>query len=775
MNWRDVIVGGLWLPFEMYLQPTAFKARVAALAPELPENYNLWQARHKLKEADFRRGLSLLLAQSVIALLWVFPLTWLTVQTLAALGYPVDWFRVALSVAVGVAGGVAYGVAVGVAVGVVLGVAVGVALGVAGGVALGVAYGMASGMAVVAPLGVAGGVALGVALGVVGGVRGSITVDIAFGAAFGMAVGVAFGVAAVLTITHLPLLVLQAPLTLGLWAVARAAPGAGRRLWRLCPPRWDEVILLPLPGLEEFLMALVHTDSALGREALLAVAAHRYQNGAAYRAWSRLAQEEGLRVSTLPALAAFQHELAWLTDEVKLAAATRSALAGMRDVSREAASAQASESAANRVRRLEAAAALVARLRERPAEFGPALAQWESLIARALEAAYVRLQEEEPIPQVYVTDGRPVRPSRGERLPLPFRGRESLFARLEAALGGGDTERETLLLYGQRRTGKTSALLHLPERLGSRVAPAFLDLQSPNLGGAEDVAGLWRGVAEGVVEETRRHRGLHLPALDPGALAKEPYPAFGRWLDQVERALGDYALLLCLDEFEALEKGIADGRFDGRLLDTLRNIVQHHRRIAVLLSGSHHIDELPPRWASALVTTGTLFISFLEEADTRRLIREPVPDFPDLYTEEAVARIVHLTHCQPYLVQLTCGELVRMMNAAGRLPPASQVGAADVEAVIPTVLERGQSYFVDLWSNQAGGEPAQRLLLALARAPERRLARAALPALLPDEFALQAAVRSLTRREIITADGDDYTITVPLVGEYVRREYLPAK
>jgi hypothetical protein len=131
-----------------------------------------------------------------------------------------------------------------------------------------------------------------------------------------------------------------------------------------------------------------------------------------------------------------------------------------------------------------------------------------------------------------------------------------------------------------------------------------------------------------------------------------------------------------------------------------------------------------------------------------------------------------MAHCQPYLVQLLCALLVERMNSARRMPPASLVEVADVDAVIPLALERGQGYFHDLLRTQTGGEPAQRLLEALARTPGERLSAAALRAAQPDEAALRVAIATLMRRELIERDGDGYCIIVPLVAEYVRRAAL---
>ena len=120
---------------------------------------------------------------------------------------------------------------------------------------------------------------------------------------------------------------------------------------------------------------------------------------------------------------------------------------------------------------------------------------------------------------------------------------------------------------------------------------------------------------------------MTLPRPDRQALSRDPYAAFGDWLDRVEgvlRAQGRI-LLLCLDEFEALEEALQEGRLDGRILSTMRHIIQHRERIAVLLSGSHQLDELSPPWAGALITS-------------------PVEGFPPIYTPAAVESILCFTH-----------------------------------------------------------------------------------------------------------------------------------
>jgi hypothetical protein len=388
----------------------------------------------------------------------------------------------------------------------------------------------------------------------------------------------------------------------------------------------------------------------------------------------------------------------------------------MGQASQEAASALESDSVTNRVRRLTEAQSLLADLRLNPGRFGRALARWSPLIDAALAEARREQQAREPIPQVYIVDGRPIAPAHRPDNVVPFKGRAALFRQLEQALGGGAGERTTFVLYGQRRTGKTSALYQLPRRLGSRITPAFLDLQG--MAAAERADGLLQRIAQGVLDEARRHRGQHLPAINPKYLRSDPYPAFQEWLDQVERALEKSTLLLCLDEYEKLEEAMQAQRRDGR-----------------------------------------------------DLIEQPVDGFPPIYTPAAVEHILHLTHCQPFLVQLVCGKLVQCLNEARRQPPDSYATPDDVQAVADDILAQPPGYFHDLWHSQTGSALARRVLERLAHAPGEALRSEKLRQLDPDSVALREAIKTLREREIIArTDDDGYRVTVPLIAAYVRRE-----
>jgi uncharacterized protein len=594
---------------------------------------------------------------------------------------------------------------------------------------------------------------------------------VVFGAVLGVVGGVAWIASSILIVTHLLNLLIQWPQSIVSGLVARNAPRFSHALWRISPVRWDDVILLPLPGLVTLLTALQRQCPQEGQQALKELAAHSYQRKAAHQVLARLAQEDAQQVTSLPALASYERGLEWLSETVLLPDETRQRLLKMRDISREVASAQESDSATNRVRRLEVAQSTLETLRTNPGEFGQALTMWSPLVAAALEVARQLQRIEEPIPQIYAQDGKAITPGNRRDDEVPFKGRRALITQLELSLGGGVGERSTLLLYGQRRTGKTSVLLQLPRRLGSQFVPVLADLQSGKFG-ANDAAGYLGGLADIIADEALAKRNLGLPRINRRALAKDAYPVWDAWLEDVEKALDHRTLLICLDEFEALEEAIHAGRIDERLLNLLRHVTQHRHSISVLLSGSHQIDELPSHWAKALVGTEVLPISFLDETDARELIDCPIKDFPDLYMPEAIDEIIRLTHCQPYYIQLVCAQLVERMNRAHRLPPESRVTLDDVETVIPVALERGQGYFSDLWQNQVGSEAGRQILEVLAKSPNARLSVTDIRARVPDDATRRAAIDTLKRRELIEITHDEIRICVPLVAEYVRQRTM---
>lgn len=278
-----------------------------------------------------------------------------------------------------------------------------------------------------------------------------------------------------------------------------------------------------------------------------------------------------------------------------------------------------------------------------------------------------------------------------------FVGRRDISERIEQLLR--DPRRPPLLLYGQRRMGKTSLLRSLRRLLPSHMMPLFVD--GEGLAGASSYADFLYNFGWQMRLSTVP-RGLTLPELSREALADGPFTHFITWLDAVEQALtqqGHSMALLTLDEFEAVDAVLDKGRFAAEdVMRMLRHLIQHRPFFKILLAGSHSLTEFQ-HWASYLINVQVVKVDYLSLDEALQLITRPVPNFRLVYEREACAAVLGLTHGHPHLVQLLCYTIVSRKNEQ----PAAQrwlVNTADVEAAVPEALATGSFFFVDIAQNQ---------------------------------------------------------------------------
>ncbi|MCL5996365.1 MAG: ATP-binding protein [Chloroflexi bacterium] len=336
-----------------------------------------------------------------------------------------------------------------------------------------------------------------------------------------------------------------------------------------------------------------------------------------------------------------------------------------------------------------------------------------------------------------------------------FVGRTDISARIEQLLL--DQRRPPLLLWGQRRMGKTSLLRNLGRLLPSSTLPMFVDGEA--VSGAADYADLLYNMAREMGKSAREQRNLSLPRLSRAALAANPFTYFNEWLDAVEKTLdtGQYTALLALDEFEALGNVLNKGRFDDEdILRMLRHLMQHRPKFKVLLASSHSVDEFQ-HWSSYLINMQVVKLSYLSELDTRQLIEHPVPGFGLHYEPEAARRVYVLTRGHPTLVQLLCYEIVELKNEQD--PGVRRLATlADVEDAVPRALGSGRFIFADMQQNQIDSNGVALLRILAMHGESAVVPRSTLMSRCPDNF--DHTVDLLLRRDVIESVGEAYRPTV---------------
>ncbi len=394
--------------------------------------------------------------------------------------------------------------------------------------------------------------------------------------------------------------------------------------------------------------------------------------------------------------------------------------------------------------------------------FQPIAAQWQSLLDQRLSELAKLTEIQKEVQNPYIV-GVPL-----TRRQAIFVGRADISIRIEELMR--DQDYPPLLLYGQRRMGKTSLLYQLRWLLPNRILPLVVDLQGP-VALAVDHAGFLYAIAK-QMHKSAISQGLILPELHRTALTSDPFTAFDDWLDTVEDQMIQQSyttLLIALDEFEALNEALVTDKLDERaVLGTLRHIVQHRARFKLLLAGSHTLDEFQ-RWSSYLINAQTIHLSYLEESEALRLIERPIVDFALSYTPEASQRVLMLTRGHPYLIQLLCSEIVTFKNRQ-ELEFRRLATVSDVEAIVPETLTRGSQFFDDIERNQAG-DPARQLLYLLARSPKGMASLPQLERQFGPEMDVASTLQILVQRELLEQSDGEYRFQVELVRRWFARDH----
>ena len=135
--------------------------------------------------------------------------------------------------------------------------------------------------------------------------------------------------------------------------------------------------------------------------------------------------------------------------------------------------------------------------------------------------------------------------------PEMFFGREDVFEFIRQALVGQHQD-NIIVLYGKRRTGKTSVLYQMRRHIDPMYIPVLIDLQGLTMDG---LSGFYWELAATVRRVLRREHDVDLPRLSREEFQQDPLQTFlNVFLEQAFGALGERHLLLMVDEASRLQE-----------------------------------------------------------------------------------------------------------------------------------------------------------------------------------------------------------------------------
>jgi tetratricopeptide (TPR) repeat protein len=332
-----------------------------------------------------------------------------------------------------------------------------------------------------------------------------------------------------------------------------------------------------------------------------------------------------------------------------------------------------------------------------------------------------------------------------------------------------DPQQNAIVLYGQRRIGKTSVLQELEAQLPKKGAyyPILFDLQNK----AEWSLGR-------VLTELAQQISRFLK-LVPADLGNEPETTFRQvWLPDVLNKLPSNAsLVLLFDEFDVLanpdHKQAAAAFFPylRALLNTNPILMK------CVFAIGRNIDDLSSIALSLFRGVPAKHVSLLSYEETVRLIHlSQTNQTLNWSNADAVEKIWQLTNGHPFLTQALCSHIWdRLHNNNPNKPPT--VTPKNVEEAIPETFSSRRNTLEWLWD---GLPPAERVVAStLADAGARVITDTQLEDLLRQSGVqiiireLQNAPRLLQEWDLIEPAEGGYRFRVELLRRWIAEYKLP--
>lgn len=294
-----------------------------------------------------------------------------------------------------------------------------------------------------------------------------------------------------------------------------------------------------------------------------------------------------------------------------------------------------------------------------------------------------------------------------------FYGREEIIANIVESITHAPSKQ--IIIYGQKRCGKSSVMLHLKENLeatGKNLCVFFsLGDIIQNL---TEVA-FYHKILSSIKDELddREFNGEIIPDIQfPNALdfknedPDNPLNTFTKYMRlfkrtcKVTKGWEDKNLVVMIDEFTYLYTEIKKEHISPSILKQWKAVTQNDKaQFSVVLVGQDVVPSFKNEdyARNAFGVIEDIRLTYLQEEPARELIEKPILDEngESRYIGNAVSRIIEYTSRNPYYIQIFCARLVDYMNRNKSI----NVTEADVNDVAKSFVVGEQALEEDKFDN----------------------------------------------------------------------------
>lgn len=289
-----------------------------------------------------------------------------------------------------------------------------------------------------------------------------------------------------------------------------------------------------------------------------------------------------------------------------------------------------------------------------------------------------------------------------------FFGRSDLLRRLSDSLMGENTK--CVLLYGQKRSGKSSVLLHLKrslENMGQAVCAKFsMGDIIDGISAAKFLFKIAEQIWDSIVELVEDSPEIGKPDIEEPFyqdFKEEPVLTFDAWMKKLKRSCSilpewqKRRFVIMVDEFTYLYTAIVQNKISSDFMKTWKALVEK-RYFSAVLVGQDVMPKFKKDYQNEFGVTEDIRLTYLDESGARDLVEKPVYDNENKrsrYVGRAVELIIDITAGSPYYLQMFCARLIDYMNRTKSIFASE----ADVEKIAGEMCEGHQSLGEDKFDN----------------------------------------------------------------------------
>ncbi|MDB9492653.1 ABC transporter substrate-binding protein [Dolichospermum circinale CS-534/05] len=286
-------------------------------------------------------------------------------------------------------------------------------------------------------------------------------------------------------------------------------------------------------------------------------------------------------------------------------------------------------------------------------------------------------------------------------------GRESIFQLVQENL---QQSQQLLLLYGQRRIGKSSIILSIPQQLAEVNEFVFVTFEL-SFYSQQPWSSILAALAQAIVDNLELETSISPPTTTELELEINIFER--QFLPQVYQQLENKNLVLLLDEFDALISQDLESsaiELTKKIFRRLSDITKRNNKLFIVISIGEHLASTL-NILKIFEDVPKIEIGLLDKDSTKELITKPAQGVLE-YEEEAIKAIFNLSAGHPYCTQIICFAIF----SRAREQNSFKITSADVERIVDTAIEIGEAGLSWFWA--VFSIPEQVVFSAIAQAQE---------------------------------------------------------